>query len=526
MASAATGARWLPVRFEAGTLAAVLLIAALLTLRLFAMAWLPLMDSTEARYAEIGRKMLELGDWITPWHDYGVPFWAKPPLSFWLTAASMKVFGVNELAARLPHFLCMLFVAAACGRLAASRRDTPPLATLGLLCGAALSLVSAGAVMTDEALVVGTTLALCGLWQALHGPRHRDGAILLFAGLAIGLLAKGPLVLALAGLPTAAWAVWTGQVRRLLRDVPWIAGLVVTTAAAGWWYLAAELKTPGFIDYFIVGEHWHRFLTPGWSGDRYGFAHAFPAGTIWLFALVSTLPWPLVLLAAASAPRAARPEIPGADADTRSWQFYLVCWSLAPLVFFTAARNIILPYALPALPPMALLASHWLGRRVGTERMHAWIAVGLVLSTAGALGLLIHAERAGTFGSNSAKAVVSAWEAQRHQNAEPLVFVTERLHSAAFYSAGRAEFVTSAAEALTRLAPNGGFVAVRDDDTHVIAKLDCVTQRTEVGGFILLHLPRPRDASHACQNDASRSGVHRGPHRAPPLHPAQSASLP
>lgn len=466
----------------------VLLIAALLTLRLFAMAWLPLMETTEARYAEIGRKMLELGDWITPWHDYGVPFWAKPPLSFWLTAASMKVFGVNEFAARLPHFLCMLFVAAACGRLAASRRDTPPLATLGLLCGASLSLVSAGAVMTDEALVVGTTLALCGLWQALHGPRYRDGAILLFAGLAIGLLAKGPLVLALAGFPTAAWAVWTGQGRRLLRDVPWIPGLAATTAAAAWWYIAAELKTPGFIDYYIVGEHWHRFLTPGWSGDRYGFAHAFPPGTIWLFALVATLPWPLLLLAAASTPRVARTEPASPDVDTRSWQAYLACWSLAPLVFFTAARNVILPYALPALPAMALLASHWLWRRVGPERKHAWIAGGLALSTAGVLGLLIHAERAGTFGSSSAKAVVSAWEAQRHQDAEPLVFVTERLHSASFYSAGRAEFATSPAEALKRLAPNGGFVALRGDDTRALARFDCITQRTDVGGFVLLRV--------------------------------------
>ena len=40
----------------------------------------PLSDTTEARYAEVARKMLELGDWITQWYEYGVPFWAKPPL--------------------------------------------------------------------------------------------------------------------------------------------------------------------------------------------------------------------------------------------------------------------------------------------------------------------------------------------------------------------------------------------------------------------------------------------------------------
>ncbi|WP_457329535.1 ArnT family glycosyltransferase [Rhizobacter sp. P5_C2] len=505
---------------EAPTQAVLLLIAALLLLRLVAMTWLPLMDTTEARYAEVGRKMLELGDWITPWHDYGVPFWAKPPLSFWLTAASMKLFGVNEFAARLPHFLCMMLVAAACGRLAASRHDTPPLAAIGMLAGAALSLVAAGAVMTDSALVVGTSLALCGLWQALHGPRHRIGNALLFGGLAIGLLAKGPLVLVLVGLPTAAWATWTRQVRRMMKDVPWIAGLGATALATGWWYITAELKTPGFIDYFIVGEHWHRFVTPGWSGDRYGFAHALPPGTIWLFALASTLPWPLVLLTAAFTRRSAMPCATEADTDTRSWQIYLACWSLAPLLFFTAARNIILPYALPALPAMALLASHWLSHRVGTGRMNAWVAAGLALSTAGALALVIRAEQAGTFSSGSAKDVVSAWESQRHHSAEPLVFVTERLHSASFYSAGQAEFVDTPVEALQRLARSGGFVALRDGDTSNLAQFDCVTQRTSVGGFMLLHLHLPLlgDGSHACPNAAPYSGIYRGPHRAPPLH--------
>lgn len=46
----------------------------------------PLFDTTESRYAEIARKMLETGNWVTLQQDYGVPFWAKPPLSIWLSA--------------------------------------------------------------------------------------------------------------------------------------------------------------------------------------------------------------------------------------------------------------------------------------------------------------------------------------------------------------------------------------------------------------------------------------------------------
>ena len=77
-----------------------ILLGLLLLARLVGMAAAPLMDTTEARYGEIGRKMAELNDWVTPWFDYGVPYWGKPPLAFWVTAISFKLFGVNEFAAR------------------------------------------------------------------------------------------------------------------------------------------------------------------------------------------------------------------------------------------------------------------------------------------------------------------------------------------------------------------------------------------------------------------------------------------
>src|SRR5665647_2501274 len=86
-------------------------LAVLVAGRIATLGLYPLLDTTEARYAEIARKMVELNDWITPWFDYGVPFWGKPPLSFWMTAVSFTLFGINEFAARLPHFLGALLVA-------------------------------------------------------------------------------------------------------------------------------------------------------------------------------------------------------------------------------------------------------------------------------------------------------------------------------------------------------------------------------------------------------------------------------
>jgi len=59
-----------------------------------------LWDPGEARFAEIAREMLQLKDWIVPHLNYVISL-DHPPLAYWITAAIMKVLGVNAWAARL-----------------------------------------------------------------------------------------------------------------------------------------------------------------------------------------------------------------------------------------------------------------------------------------------------------------------------------------------------------------------------------------------------------------------------------------
>ena len=71
-------------------------------LRLAGLGLYPLMDTAEARYAEIARKMVELEAFVVPMYTYTEPFWGKPPLAFWASAISLDWFGPNALPCASP----------------------------------------------------------------------------------------------------------------------------------------------------------------------------------------------------------------------------------------------------------------------------------------------------------------------------------------------------------------------------------------------------------------------------------------
>ena len=83
-----------------------LLIAVVAALLFFhSLGRVPLFDWDEINFAESAREMIETKNYMQVQINYE-PFWEKPPLFFWMQVAAMKVFGVNEFAARLPNALC------------------------------------------------------------------------------------------------------------------------------------------------------------------------------------------------------------------------------------------------------------------------------------------------------------------------------------------------------------------------------------------------------------------------------------
>jgi len=324
----------------------------LVVCRLLAMYFMPLNDSTEARYGEISRIMLETGNWVTPMHYYGEPFWAKPPLSTWFSAFSMKLFGVNALAVRLPALVLSMIVLWLVGGLSQARDGNKVAVSVVLvLAGTVYFFLDAGAVMTDPSLLCCTTLILVSFWRVMADPSRLWG-YLFFVGVGLGLLAKGPVALVLTGIPIFFWVLLHKKWHALWKNIPWVSGLLLTLLIALPWYLLAESRTPGFLNYFLVGEHVSRFMQPGWTGDKYGFAHEAPFGMIWAYALLGMLPWSIIGLVWLV--RQVK-KIPALYQDKDGWVSYLVLATFLPLLFFTFAGNIIYPYVFPSLPTFALL---------------------------------------------------------------------------------------------------------------------------------------------------------------------------
>jgi len=349
-----------------GTRQLWILLTIILLVRLVTTGLFPVIDTTEARYAEISRLMLTSGDWLVPQFREGIPFWGKPPLFAWMTAGSFKLLGVSEFSARLPHFvlgLATLLLVLRIGRFQMGA-NSPLLAVL-ILASTPLFFASSGTVMTESGLLFSTTLSMVGFWLCICG-HSRLWGLMFFAGLGLGMLAKGPVALVMTGLPLVAWWMSKPQSQKhqdqkrqgqkhQIANLPWFSGLVLCLFIAVPWYLLAEQHSPGFLEYFFVGEHFLRFVQSGWQGDLYGNAHHEPFGMIWILWFQATAAWGLLFAFAAL--RNGRQFFGSADRSGplfSDWQRYLLCWILTPLVFFTFSNNILWTYVITGLPAFAL----------------------------------------------------------------------------------------------------------------------------------------------------------------------------
>ena len=443
-------------------LSGVGLFATLLLVRALSLGLYPLYDPSESRYAEMGRKMLETKNWVTPLIDYSVPFWGKPPMTVWLTASSLWMGGINDFSARLPSFLLSIGVLWIIYHLAKVQRGVEYAKVAVIMLASTVSFfVMAGTVAMDVCMSFGIALAIASFWLALRDDGKAYWGYLFFIGLSVGLLAKGPISIVLSGISLGLWTVMTGEWKRVWQRVPWIKGTLLMLVISVPWFLIAEHKTPGFLEYFLVGEHWKRFTESGWQGDLYGNGHAQPRGKIWLYWLGAAFPWSLLFLKAViTALMQKKPLELLRSGD--GWRLYCLLWMIAPLMFFTFSANIIWTYPLPGLPGFALLLADWFPLR---SKYKTALALCVPLGFFG-LVAAYHYPDADFF--RSQKPLVQAYDRLALAD-ERLIYLNERPYSAQFYKQGQVVLVTGITELQASLtSTHHDFYVIKDEQMNTL----------------------------------------------------------
>jgi len=308
-------------------------------------AWLrPLTLPDEGRYATVAWEMVRSGDWVTPTLD-GLPYFHKPPLFYWITAASISVFGMSEWPARVAPLAGGVLAAAAL-YLFALRHAGREVARAALLVFATIPMVFIGSQFANlDMLVAGCIAAtiLAAAHAVLVQGRGRDVALVAAYGLAaLGVLAKGLIGAVLPGMVIVAWVLLLGRPRELLALLSW-KGAIVFFAIAAPWLVANELRFPGFAHYFIVVQHFSRFA-------QTGFNNAQPAWFLPVVIALAALPWSPWLVPAAKRRR-------WGDAAQGPVRKLMWAWLVLITLFFSLPQSKLVGYILPVTVPLAFLVA-------------------------------------------------------------------------------------------------------------------------------------------------------------------------
>jgi len=357
----------------------------------------PLWEPDEARYAELPRELIASGNWLTPRLNH-VLYFEKPPLQYWLSALSMKAFGINALAARLPLALAALITLwcawKLASRLGARQAFWAPFmaatALLGFVCGQILTLDALFSAFQVLALVAGIE-AVAARFEG-HAAGARGWTLLAFGALALAMLTKGLAAPVLVGgillcsLPFA-WGstrLRSALLRTLLDPLGWL----LFAAVAAPWFILVDRANPGHAHFFFIHEHFQRYATH--VHDRQGSKNpVLDKFYFTAFLALGVMPW----LSAAVLGLRRSAAFLRRGAGPVSERAPLLRWTVAaaalgwvvPLAFYSLSGSKLPPYILPCVVPLLALACAF--EKEGEE----WTALARAGKELLVLGLLFFA---------------------------------------------------------------------------------------------------------------------------------------
>jgi len=343
----------------------------------------PLIPRDEARFAEAAREMMARGDAVVPTFG-GANRYDKPILIYWCVWASYAVLGIDERAARLPSNVAGALTVMLLAWTARRRWGPGAGLVAGLLLATTVAFhVQCRACTADLVMMLPTLAAMLALERIWAGESDWRHALVLWTGLALALLAKGPVgpafvlftgvalwalgrswrrweVIAAVALVVAGWwrlgvgvlavpvlvaavdTLRSSQARQGLARLRWTWGVPLLLGIVLPWALAANAATGGEFWQVGVGRHVvERTVSPL---ESHG---GFP-GFYLITACVAAFPWfPLVGAGVRAAWREHRHR-------------FLVAWLLGPLLLVELVATKLVHYWMLSYPAGVLLVVGWL----------------------------------------------------------------------------------------------------------------------------------------------------------------------
>jgi len=313
--------------------------------------------------------MVASGDYLTPRLN-GVKYFEKPPLFYWLQSLSIQLFGLSEWSLRLWTAIFALFgcLAVYTGGRKLFGQKSGLLASVIL--ATSLLYFAMGRIITLDMSV--SILLTCALLAFIVGTSEPVGtrrrlilwAFYIFAALAT--LTKGLIGIVIPGMVIGLWIALMGE-WSLLKKMYLPSGIAIFLLVTLPWHILVAQANPEFLNFYIVHEHFQRFLT-----KRRG-----PLRQWWIFIpvlLLGMFPWTVFLI------QAIRHNLPLSWRRRRQHKeaLFLILWAGLVLVFFSASSSKLIPYILPIFPPLAILigrylAAAWDGRHLPGIPSGYWI---------------------------------------------------------------------------------------------------------------------------------------------------------
>ena len=360
-----------------------------------------LLDDADSTHAQAAQTMLRTGDWVTL-RVNGIRYLEKPPLPYWVSAASIKVLGASSFAIHFPLALSVLALSILgfiWGRRAFGE-------TAGFYAGVFV-LTAAGVflftrIFIPEALLSFLlSLGLFCVLQALDTATIRAAryAYLAWAIMGLAVLTKGLIAVVFLGGAVVLYAAISGEWRRWRRLRPFTGVLLFLAIAAPWHILAGQRNTGGyqghgFFWFYFVNEHLMRFLNRRIPRDY----NKLPGYLYWSLHIVWLFPWSFFLPVAIIRGWRSRWRVlkPASFAE-RSTLLLTLFFSLL-ILFFSFSTNQEY-YTFPAYLPVLLLIAAAIARaqrsrvpdarisRAMTFAFAAFTVVGVLVATVLAYGL-------------------------------------------------------------------------------------------------------------------------------------------